>query len=291
MNASTSKLVLALALASASGLLAQPGVEEFKDALTRQLLKLRPDWSKERNVLFVSAQAVGGGAFRATVVIRDYDAGYPPNRYYGRTCAAKMDNAQFTSFRDQSGELIMQGRLTPLMEENVCKPNPAANTTSIPLNALPGTPARSGGTSVAGRSPSEDTSWIRNTGPAAANPAGSAPTYQQRQQAAPAPPPTPAATSGGAGIPAGAYECWSYNQPRALFNFTIRNGGQYTFNDGSNGTYSYNPGTQRVTFTGGSLPGVLGQDYYPIYHAPGGRPTVSLRSARSGAEVTFCQRN
>jgi len=91
------------------------------------------------------------------------------------------------------------------------------------------------------------------------------------------------------GVPQGSYECWAFSQARMLLNFTIQPGGQYTGSNGQPGAFSFDAPSQRITFRGGSLDGVLPGGFYAVYYEPQGRPTVSFRNDQ-GSEVSFCQK-
>lgn len=139
----------------------QPSVDTLKQALDKRLQSLRPTGSTERNVLFqeVRAGTPNGGyyPFQVTLVIRDYGPGYPPNKYYGETCVGKLEKEKFNLSRDEFGDWIVQGRMTPQGHE--CKKNPAAGETSIPLSSLQGSaaPAASAGKQSAAPAPARST--------------------------------------------------------------------------------------------------------------------------------------
>jgi len=122
-------------------------VDTAKQVISQQLLKLRPDGVSERNVLFQQARAgaESGNSYQfvVTVLIRDYEPGYPRNRYYGQTCVARLDNEQYTLWSG-GGEWHVDGRLTPDLSTKTCKPNPDAGVSSIPVQGLPGAPAGAG---------------------------------------------------------------------------------------------------------------------------------------------------
>ena len=96
------------------------------------------------------------------------------------------------------------------------------------------------------------------------------------------------ASSTGAGIPVGQYECWAFSSARMMLNFKITSGSSYTGSDGNSGRYSYDSGSDRLTFNNGFLAGAVPAKYHWVYHVPGGRPTASLRNA-GNTEVSFCQ--
>lgn len=91
------------------------------------------------------------------------------------------------------------------------------------------------------------------------------------------------------GMVEGSYECWNFNQARAGLNFAVRSGGRYTDSEGTAGTFSLNAGNQQVLFKGGLLSVLAGDGFQAIYHEPKGTPTLSIRSVKSGAEVSFCE--
>lgn len=240
-----------------------PSVDAVKHALNRKWQKLIPGGFTERNVLFQEVRAgraeAGSYPFQVTVLIRDYEPGYPANRYYGKTCVSQIQQEVYTLSSDAFGGWEPQGRMTPLMTETHCQSNPSAGVSSIPLASLNGTPAPTG---------------------QAAQPA---------QPAQPAQTQTAQGGNGGGTVAQGVYECWSSNRANFTLNFTVRGGNQYTGYNGSSGTFSFDPGTQRITFKGGSLDGVMPRGFYSIYYVPQGRPTVSYRNP-SGSEAAFCQK-
>ena len=245
-----------LTLGCAGQLLAQkspPTVEVAKQALERAWQKLKPDAVAQRTVLFQDVtpgrSQAGSYPFRVTVLLHDYEKGYPPNRYYGRTCVGRIEQEVYTLEPDPFGGWNAQGRMTPNLNDTKCVNNPSEGVSSIPLASLSGSRA----------------------------PAG--------QVAAAAP---PATVGNGSSVAAGDYQCWGNGQPHPFMDFTVRGSNQYLGKDGKIGTFSFDPSTQRITFKGGSLDGVLPTGFYAIYHAPQGRPVVSFRSS-SGSEATYCE--
>jgi hypothetical protein len=249
-----------LLLVSATLALAQsaPTVDTAKQALEKKWQKLKLGSTTERNVLFQEATAgrasAGSYPFQVTVQIRDYDPGYPANRYYGKTCVSTIDHGVYTLSPDDFGGWNAEGRMTPSLSEQRCQNNPSAGVSSIPLATLSGTAA----------------------------PAGQAQSSAQ---------PKAAATSGNAGgaVPQGVYQCWSGNHANLTLNFSITGANQYAGYNGNAGTFSFDAASTRIAFKGGSLDGALPKGFYAIYHAPGGRPTVSFRDS-GGAEAAFCQK-
>lgn len=231
---------------------APPSVDTLKQVLEKRLLSLKPTGHTERQVLFedVRPGKASGGTypFQVTATVRDYGPGYPANKFYGETCVGRMEKWPFELSRDSFGEWQVQGRMT--ITDSQCKANPAAGESSLPLATLKGTPA-----------------------PAAGGPA---------QPKAAAKPQQTAATSGGAPRP-GAYECWAFNSPRMGLNFTLQPGGRYLDSENKSGSYTVDFGTGKVNFKGGALDGQS-----PVYHQPGGKPTVSFRN-NQGREMAFCE--
>lgn len=105
---------------------------------------------------------------------------------------------------------------------------------------------------------------------------------------APAPAaPTAPSSRGGGGVALGAYECWAWGSPRLLLNFKVTGAGHYTASDGSPGTFTFDPGSKAIRFTG-YLADAMPSGFTSIYHEPHGKPTVSFRG-RSGSEASFCE--
>jgi hypothetical protein len=72
-----------------------------------------------------------------------------------------------------------------------------------------------------------------------------------------------------------------------LLNFKVTGAGRYTAYDGSPGTFSFDPGSKAIRFTG-YLADAMPKGFTTIYHAPHGIPTVSFRGP-GGSEASFCQ--
>ncbi len=232
-----------------------PTADTLKQVLTRKLLSLRPDGVTERNVLYqdvVAGRPTGGTyPFRATLVIRDYGPGYPANRYYGETCVARITGWTYQLSVDDLGAWQVEGRMTPDLSQRTCQPNPSAGVSSQPLTGLSGVAA----------------------------PEAPAPVAARRAPAAAA----------GAGVAAGAYECWANGEARMLLNFTVSGAGQYVGADRMPGRFRLDARTSRMTFAGGALDGAMPDGFYAVYHVVQGRPTVSFMSPR-GSEAMFCQK-
>ena len=120
-----------------------PIADTLKQVLEKKLQKLKPAPNGERNVLFQQVLPGKANKFQVTGLIRDYDPGYPPNKYYGRTCVNKIDGYIFTLIPGDFGWDV-EGRMTPDMSNQKCVNNPAAGVSSIPLATLSGSAAPSG---------------------------------------------------------------------------------------------------------------------------------------------------
>lgn len=215
----------AAALVSATVLIAQaPTVDTLKQVLNQRLQKLRPEGFTERNVLFQDVQAGKGSGdfpFQVTAVIRDYGPGYPANHFYGETCVGRMDKRVFRMSRNDFGQWQVEGAMTVTHSDGlVCKNNPSAGVSSMPLSSLQGSAA----------------------------PAGTPP-----------PAPAPPATSASPGLATGEYACYG-SGGRLLIGLGFRNlgNGKYTDLDRkSTGTYTIKGST--ITFQGGHMDGQAGR--------------------------------
>ena len=69
------------------------------------------------------------------------------------------------------------------------------------------------------------------------------------------------------GVPAGPYECWFYNTPQPLKNFTLKDG---TYIDASGASGSVTISGKKLKFSGGNLDGRTG-----IYNGEICRPSAS----------------
>ncbi len=85
----------------------------------------------------------------------------------------------------------------------------------------------------------------------------------------------------------GDYECWFFSQPQPIMNFTVVGPGSYKGYDDSAGEYSIDAAGE-VTFTSGTLEGVMPDGYKAVYEVREGIPTLSFISNR-GSEAAFCQ--
>src|ERR1019366_860261 len=68
--------------------------------------------------------------------------------------------------------------------------------------------------------------------------------------------------SGGEAIPQGDYQCWSSGRANLTLNFSVGAPGRYTGYNASAGSFSFDTASQRITFKGGSLDGVMPPGFY-----------------------------
>jgi hypothetical protein len=238
-----------------------PTVGEFEQAVTKYLDKIRNSGIAQQRVYFESVQegraTAGTFPFRATVTIWQYFAGVR-GLNFGETCLGKWVNEDFTLTRnEQFGGWDAHTPLIPTGAQHPCTKNPADGASAYPPASMHG----------------------HEAGAAGAAPPPSAPA-----------PAAPAAATGSGGIALGAYECWANGQARLLMNFTALAGGKYTDSENKTGAYRVDPTSQRITFKGGMLDGVLPAGFYAVYHLSQGVPAVSFRNAQ-GNEVSYCERH
>ncbi|MEP7069814.1 MAG: hypothetical protein ABI789_11255, partial [Usitatibacter sp.] len=95
----------------------------------------------KRTVLFRSVQAGEPNGtvypFIASLTVHDFSPGWPPNKYYGKTCLSKVEGGRYTMTRDRLREWTVEGRTT--FSEPVCSDNPSERVSSFPIDSLTGT--------------------------------------------------------------------------------------------------------------------------------------------------------
>ncbi len=131
--------VLGLALAgSACGQDAAPSEAVLQQVLTKELKAIK-GVEYQRTVLYDQVRRVSsqGGYHRfvVTASVHDYNAGYPPNGYWGQSCLGRFVDQAFDLRRGPAGEWIVQGRMTP---DSTCKNNPAQGVSSFPMAQIGG---------------------------------------------------------------------------------------------------------------------------------------------------------
>ncbi len=73
-----------------------------------------------------------------------------------------------------------------------------------------------------------------------------------------------------------------------LLNFTVTGPSRYTASDGTAGTFTFDPASKAIRFTG-FLANSMPEGFTTIYYEPHGTPTVSFRGP-GGSEASFCER-
>jgi hypothetical protein len=128
-----------------------PTPDTLKQVLVARLAGLKPTGISERNIIITEVKqgsvagelAVGPSEivinkrypFQVTLLIRDYEPGYPPNNYFGSTCVSRIEKTEFGLKLNAFGDWVVDGAMTPTLPAQ-CKPNPSAGVSSIPLASL-----------------------------------------------------------------------------------------------------------------------------------------------------------
>lgn len=226
-NSTLARVLITMAAACAFSLSAPaqtaPTVEQFQVALVARLQKLKPDWAKERTVLFQSVKAGAPKSdaypFLVSAQVHDYGTGFPANKYYGQTTLGTFEDARFILSKDEFGEWKVEGALTP--PKSISKDNPSEGVSAIPLKTLQGTPAAT----------------------------------------AIAPPPRPASATKAVKLPVGEWA--SYGTGGRLLiglGFVLKADGTYTNLDGKEaGKYVHDTVAATITFKSGFMDGQVGR--------------------------------
>ncbi|MDB4890061.1 MAG: hypothetical protein JWL61_1916 [Gemmatimonadetes bacterium] len=118
-----------------------PSTKDFMRALDARIQRAKPREVFQRTIVFadVSAGEAEGKVFPFTVTatIHDYNPGWPPDHYYGRTCVTRIVRTRYTMLRDRLGEWTVETKAdTP---QPICTDNPTEGTSAFPLDSLRGT--------------------------------------------------------------------------------------------------------------------------------------------------------
>jgi hypothetical protein len=120
---------------------AAPTPREFMRVLDAQIQRAKPREVFQRTIVFgdVRAGEPEGNVFPFTVsaTIHDYNPGYPPDNYYGRTCITRIVSALYVMRRDRIGEWMVERK--GAAPEPTCTNNPAEGKSAVPLDSLRGT--------------------------------------------------------------------------------------------------------------------------------------------------------
>lgn len=215
-------MTLALVCAVSAPAQSAPTVEQFQAVLVARLQKLKPDWAKERTVLFQSVKAgtpkSGAYPFLVTAQVHDYGTGFPANKYCGQTTVGTFEDERFILSEDDFGGWKVEGPLTP--PKSVSKANPAEGVSAIPVNSLPGKPAAN----------------------------------------KPAPAPTGASPAKVVKLPMGEWASYGTGGQLLIgLGFILKADGTYTNLEGKEGgKYVHDTAAATVTFKGGFLDGEVG---------------------------------
>lgn len=130
-----------LAVPARAHTFAAPTAKQFMRVLDAQIQRAKPSEVFRRTIIFaeVSAGAPEGNVypFTATATIHDYSPGFPPNRYYGKTCLTKIVGARYNMLRDRLGEWTVQGKVKS--PDPICADNPVEGKSKFPLDSIRGT--------------------------------------------------------------------------------------------------------------------------------------------------------
>lgn len=133
-------LAVALSVSLSNRALGQT-TRDFMRVFEAQLQRHKPADVFKRTVLFreVRPGATTGGApsFVASLTIHDYSPGWPPNKYYGKTCLGKIEHGTYSMLRDRLKEWTVEGRMTT--SDAKCVDNPADRVSAFPIDSLSGT--------------------------------------------------------------------------------------------------------------------------------------------------------
>jgi hypothetical protein len=131
-----------------AGAVAAPTVRDFMRVLDAQIQRAKPRDVIRRTIVFGDVRADAPEAnvypFTATATVHDYNPGWPPDHYFGKTCITRVVGTRYNMRRDRIGEWVVE--MQAKMPEAVCTNNPTEGKSAFPLDDLTGTRV---GTSVA----------------------------------------------------------------------------------------------------------------------------------------------
>jgi hypothetical protein len=118
-----------------------PSTKDFMRVLDAKIQRAKPREVFQRTIVFadVSAGEVEGEvySFIVTATIHDYNPGWPPDHYYGKTCITRIVRTRYRMLRDRLGEWTVETNAdTP---PSVCTDNPMEDKSAFPLDSLRGT--------------------------------------------------------------------------------------------------------------------------------------------------------
>ncbi|MEO5814888.1 MAG: hypothetical protein ABIT20_06365 [Gemmatimonadaceae bacterium] len=119
---------------------AAPTVKDFMRVLDAQIQRVKPRDVFRRTIVFsdVRADAPEGNVypFTVTAAVHDYNPGWPPSHYFGKTCITRIVGIRSNMRRDRIGEWIVEMQVK--MPEPVCTNNPTEGKSAFPLDSLRG---------------------------------------------------------------------------------------------------------------------------------------------------------
>ncbi len=118
-----------------------PSAKDFMRVLDARIQRAKPREVFQRTVVFADVSAGAPEAtvypFTVTATIHDYNPGWPPDHYYGRTCITRIVRTRYNMLRDRLGEWTVEtSAVTP---QPVCTDNPTEGKSAFPLDSLRGT--------------------------------------------------------------------------------------------------------------------------------------------------------
>jgi hypothetical protein len=120
---------------------AAPSARDFMRVLDARIQRAKPRDVFQRTIVFgdVSAGAAEGRIypFTVTATVHDYNPGWPPEHYYGRTCITRIVRTRYDMLRDRLGEWTVETKAE--IPAPVCTDNPAEGKSAFPLDSLRGT--------------------------------------------------------------------------------------------------------------------------------------------------------
>lgn len=126
---------------ASGGATAAPSTREFMLALDAQIQRAKPREVFKRTIVFgdVRAGQPDGDVypFTATVTIHDYNPGWPPDHYFGRTCITRIVSVRYELQRSRVREWVVAA--TQEIPKPICTDNPEEGKSIFPLDSLRGT--------------------------------------------------------------------------------------------------------------------------------------------------------
>ncbi|MEO8336106.1 MAG: hypothetical protein ABI664_14100 [bacterium] len=133
---------------AAAGAEDAPTTRDFMLALDAQIQRAKPRDVFRRTIVFSDVHAGAPEAnvypFTATAIIHDYNPGWPPQYYYGKTCITRIVGTRYDMRHDRFGGWVVE--MKSKMPQPECADNAKEGKSAVPLDSLRGTRV---GTSVA----------------------------------------------------------------------------------------------------------------------------------------------